>query len=293
MLLPAAKKIHMIPLLKKALIITLGCFVFAASVNIFFVPSDLNTGGLTGIALIFNTLWNVPVGLFVFLLNIPLLLLAIKYIGIKFLAWTIYATVISSLFLDVTAPLGGLLSLDSADKLLFCIFGGVVSGAGLGIVFTQGASTGGTDIISRLTLLYFPHITLGRLMLICDIVIIALGALVSGEMEIALYSAIAIYLSSGAIDTVLYGLEKSQAAIIVSSRGEEVTQRLLTELGRGVTRLASRGGYSGCENETLICAVSTRQMSTLKEIVSSIDPNAFVIFTEVHDIMGDGFRMRY
>ncbi|MCQ2445498.1 MAG: YitT family protein [Clostridia bacterium] len=287
------KKSPVLPLLKKALIITFGCFVFAASVNIFFVPADLNTGGLTGIALIFNSLWNVPIGLVVFLLNIPLLLLAIKYIGFKFIFWTIYATVISSLLLDITAPLEGLLSLDSADKLLFCIFGGAVSGAGLGIVFTQGASTGGTDIISRLTALVFPHITLGRLMLICDIVIITFGALVSGEMEITLYSAVAIYLSSGAIDTVLYGLEKSQAAIIVSSHGEEINRRLLTELERGVTRIPSKGGYSANANETLICAVSTRQMSALKEIVSAVDPNAFVIFTEVHDIMGDGFRMRY
>ena len=289
----ATRKNTIWSILKKALIITFGCFIFSASVNVFFEPAGLNTGGLTGIAQIFNYLWDTPIGLIVFLLNIPLLILAIRFIGFKFIFWTIYATVISSLFLDITVPLADLLTLNSSDKLLFCIFGGAVSGAGLGIVFTQGASTGGTDIISRLTALVFPHMTLGRLMLICDIVIITVGALVSGELEITLYSAVAIYLSSGAIDTVLYGLEKSQAAIIVSSCGDEITKRLLTDLERGVTRIPSRGGYSDAENSTLICAVSTRQMPALKEIVASIDPQAFVIFTEVHDIMGDGFRMRY
>lgn len=290
---PSPKTEKVLTILRKILFILVGCFLYAAAVNLFFVPAGLNIGGLTGIAQILNILIHTPIGLVVLLLNIPLILLAIRFIGFRFIFWTVFATVASSLLLDLTAPLSGLFPLETNDKLLFCILGGALSGAGLGIVFTQGASTGGTDIIGRLLALLFPHVTIGRLMLLCDLIIIVSGALALGKWETALYSAVAIYLSSGAIDTVLYGLEKSQAAIIVTSRGDEVNARLLQELDRGVTRVASRGGYSDSENETLICAVSARQMSRLKEIVALADPGAFVIFTEVHDIMGDGFKMLY
>ena len=185
------------------------------------------------------------------------------------------------------------MALGESDSLLFCIFGGVVCGAGLGIVYTQDASTGGTDVISRLIQLVFPHMTMGRLMLICDLIIVAAGAMILGDPIIALYSIVAIYLSSGAIDTVLYGLEKSQMATIVTTLGDQVCSRLLEELNRGVTRIPSLGGYSGSENETLLCAISARQMSKVQSIVSEVDPNAFVIFSPVHDIMGDGFPMRF
>jgi uncharacterized membrane-anchored protein YitT (DUF2179 family) len=290
---PSPKVQKALTVLRKILLISLGCFLYASAVNIFFVPADLNIGGLTGVAQILHVLIHTPIGLVVLVLNIPLILLAIRFIGFRFIFWTVYATVVSSLLLDLTAPLTGILSLGEGDKLLTCILGGALSGAGLGIVFTQGASTGGTDIIGRLFSLLFPHMTIGRLMLICDVIIVTGGALVMGKWEIALDSGVAIYLSSGAIDTVLYGLDKSQAAFIVTVKGQEVTEKLLSDLDRGVTRLSSRGGYSGGDSETLICAVSTRQMARLKEIVSSVDPGAFVIFTEVHDIMGDGFKMLY
>lgn len=280
-------------LFKKGVIITIGCLIYAISINLFFVPANLNTGGLTGIALIFNTLWNLPVGLSVFFLNLPVILLAIHFIGFRYIVWTLYATVVSSLLIDLTVPLEGLLALGESDSLLFCIFGGVVCGAGLGIVYTQDASTGGTDVISRLIQLVFPHMTMGRLMLICDLIIVAAGAMILGDPIIALYSIVAIYLSSGAIDTVLYGLEKSQMATIVTTLGDQVCSRLLEELNRGVTRIPSLGGYSGSENETLLCAISARQMSKVQSIVSEVDPNAFVIFSPVHDIMGDGFPMRF
>lgn len=280
-------------LFKKGVIITIGCLIYAISINLFFVPANLNTGGLTGIALIFNTLWNLPVGLTVFFLNLPVILLAIRFIGFRYIVWTLYATVVSSLLIDLTVPLEGLLALGESDSLLFCIFGGVVCGAGLGIVYTQDASTGGTDVISRLIQLVFPHMTMGRLMLICDLIIVAAGAMILGDPIIALYSIVAIYLSSGAIDTVLYGLEKSQMATIVTTLGDQVCSRLLEELNRGVTRIPSLGGYSNNENETLLCAISARQMSKVQSIVSEVDPNAFVIFSPVHDIMGDGFPMRF
>jgi len=280
-------------LFKKGVIITIGCLIYAISINLFFVPANLNTGGLTGVALIFNTLWHLPVGLTVFFLNLPVILLAIRFIGFRYIVWTLYATVVSSLLIDLTVPLEGLLALGESDSLLFCIFGGVVCGAGLGIVYTQDASTGGTDVISRLIQLVFPHMTMGRLMLICDLIIVAAGAMILGDPIIALYSIVAIYLSSGAIDTVLYGLEKSQMATIVTTLGDQVCSRLLEELNRGVTRIPSLGGYSNNENETLLCAISARQMSKVQSIVSEVDPNAFVIFSPVHDIMGDGFPMRF
>ena len=289
----SAKAQKILTVLRKILMLSIGCFLYAAAVNLFFEPAELNIGGLTGVGQILNALFHTPIGLVVLILNIPLIILAVRFIGFRFIFWTVYATVVSSFLLDLTAPLAGLLPLNPSDKLLFCILGGAAAGAGLGIVFTQGASTGGTDIIGRLFALLFPHITIGRLMLMCDLAIIISGALVTRKWETALYSAVAIYITSGAIDTVLYGLEKSQAAIIVTGKGQEITQRLLTDLDRGVTRVSSRGGYSGEGNETLICAVSTRQMARLKEVVSSIDPGAFVIFTEVHDIMGDGFKMLY
>ena len=278
---------------KKTGIITVGCFLYALSINLFFVPANLNTGGLTGIALIFNSLWKLPVGLVVLILNLPVILLAIRFIGFRYIVWTLYSTVVSSLLIDLTVPLAGMLPLGENDSLLFCIFGGVVCGVGLGMVFTQDASTGGTDVISRLVQLVFPHMTMGRLMLICDLIIVVAGALVLGNPIIALYSIVAIYLSSGAIDTVLYGLEKSQMATIVTTRGDQVCSRLLEELNRGVTRIPSLGGYSGSENETLLCAISARQMSKVQSIISEIDPTAFVIFSPVHDIMGDGFPMRF
>lgn len=280
--------------INKTIIIFTGSFLFAAAVNLFFLPADLNTGGLTGLAIILNQLFNTPIGITAFVMNIPLIIMAFRHIGPHFLAWTLTATAAVSVLIELTVNLPQMVNIGNGDdRLLFCIFGGTIAGLGLGMIFTQGATTGGTDIISRLLSLVFPHITIGKLVLITDVIIVSASAAVTGELETALYSFIALFISSYTMDMVMYGTDKSQAAIIVTKQGEKINSRIIADLDRGVTILPAKGGYSKESAEALLCAVSQRQTSKLREIVSDCDPDAFVIFTEVHDIVGSGFKSYY
>lgn len=263
-----------------------GSAIYAAAVNLFFLPNKLMTGGLTGVGIIFNRFFGLPVGMVALALNIPLFILGFKFIGGRFFISTLYATVLSSVFIDLFAGLPAF----TGDTLLAAIFGGVVAGAGLGIVFTQGATTGGTDIASRLLRLISPSMQMGRMMLFIDLAIIASGALVFGRIDGALYAVISLYIASTTIDAILNGLDNARSAYIITKKYEEVAAAIMTELGRGVTYLYGEGAFSGEKEKVILCAVKRQQAALLKNAVARADPSAFMIVTDAREVLGSGFK---
>lgn len=266
--------------------ITLASAVYAVGFNWCYVPNQIGFGGITGVGQIVNHLlpW-APIGTVVILLNIPLFLLGWKLLGGHLLVSSLFAMVVSSLMIDL---LTALYTFQPMEPLLACIFGGVLMGASLGVVFLQGATTGGTDLIARLLKLKFAWLPMGKLLMAIDLVVIVAVALAFRSLGSALYGLVALYISSIVMDGVLYGLDNAKVAYIISDRHEELTRRLL-ELDRGVTLLQGKGAYSGRDKQVILCACARTQIIPVKRAVQEIDPDAFVIVCDAHEILGEGF----
>jgi len=266
--------------------IVVGAAVYAVGVSLFLKPTGLITGGATGIAMMLNYLIKTPVGVMVVVLNIPLFILAAKEMGKGFLIGSGLGTLFASIALDTAEKV---FQSFTGDMLLGAIYGGVITGAGIGLVFTAGASMGGTDIAAGLLRKRFPYMKIGVFVFAVDLAVIASYAVVFKSYDAAMYSLIAIFISSKVLDTVLYGLDYSKAAFIISDNYREITAGIMHELNRGVTELSGRGGYSGNEKTVLFCAIKRRQIVKLKEIVKSRDPKAFVIIADTREVLGEGF----
>ena len=269
--------------------ILIGAAIYAAAVQLFYIPADLTTGGLTGIAIILNKLFSLPVGTLVIIMNVPLFLVSGKRIGKQFFIASLIGVVFSSLLIDLFAATVSPMDFLLEDRLLCSVLAGVGSGLGLGIVMSAGGSTGGSDIISLLISRSHEHLSVGRLIMIIDIIIVAANSIIFRDLSAALYTAIAMYLSGVVIDSVMYGANIATVAFIVTKKTDEVTKALLEMLDRGVTILNGTGGYTGAPQSVLICAVSRRQLTALKRHIWQSDPNAFVILSEARDIIGAGF----
>lgn len=265
----------------------LGSLLYAISVNVFTLPSNIAPGGLTGVSTLLNYLFGTPVGTMILLLNIPLFLLAVKFIGMRFLAKTVIATVMSSVVIDLTALF---LPQYHGDGLLAAIYGGVFSGFGLSLIFLRGGTTGGTDILARLIQKILPYISMGQIILITDIVIIAAAALVYHSVNSGLYAVIAIFTSTTIIDKTLYGAEMGKVVYVFSKNSEEISKAIMNDLKRGVTILNARGGYSGDPREVLMCAVRRQEVFRLRKIVLKYDPEAFMVVGDVGQVLGQGFN---
>lgn len=269
-------------------IITVGSLVYSLGYDLFFAPNQLAMGGLTGLAQVLNVLIPVlPVGGVVFVMNIPLFFLGWRYIGGHLLVSSLYAMVVSSLAIDAIASL---YTFPTMEPMLACLCGGACLGFGLGLVFSKGATTGGTDIVARLIKLKLPWLPMGKIMLIPDLVVILLAALVFGKLESGLYGLVALFVSSKVMDTVLYGLDTSKVAYVISEREQEISRALVRDLGRGVTVLHGEGGYSGANKRVLMCAFKQREIVQVKQTVHDLDPAAFLIVCDAHDVLGEGFR---
>ena len=271
------------------LMILVGAAIYAASVEWFYIPADLTTGGLTGIALILNKLFSLPVGMLVLIMNVPLFLLGGKRIGKVFFLASLLGVVTSSILIDSFAAwLPPMTFLDN-DRLLCSIMAGIGSGVGLGLVMSAGGSTGGSDIISLLISRSHEHLSVGRLIMIIDIIIVAANSIIFRDISAALYTGIAMYLSGEVIDSLMYGANIATVAFIITKQKEAVSKELIETLDRGVTILNGTGAYTGTDQSVLICAVGRRQLTTLKRLVRQSDPNAFVILSEARDVIGAGF----
>ena len=242
----------------------------------------------SGVAQIINAFlpW-APIGTVVIILNAPLFLLGWRLLGGHLLLSSLYAMFVSSLAIDVLHMFH---TFQPMDPMLATIYGGVLMGGSLGIVFLQGATTGGTDLIARLLKLKLAWLPMGKILMATDLVVIVAVALAFGNIYSALYGVVALFLSSKVMDMVLYGLDTAKVAYIISQDPQTIAYRLTRELDRGVTILQGRGAWSGQDKEVLMCAFKQRQIVAMKRMVKEVDPAAFLIVCDAHDVMGEGFR---
>ena len=267
-------------------IITAGSVIFALAFDWFFAANAVGMGGITGLAQVLSVLLpGLSVGVATVLLNIPLFLAGWKFIGFHLLASSLFSMAVSSAAVDLIALIHPFAPMDS---MLAAVCGGAMMGAGLGIVFSQGATTGGTDIVARLLKLKFPWLPMGKLVLIPDGVVLALTAMAFGRIETALYGAVALYVCTKVMDTVLYGLDASKVAYVISENWKTISDAILT-YDRGVTILNATGAYSGSEKHVLMVAFRQREIVEIKQIVHDADPRAFLIVCDAHDVLGEGF----
>ena len=266
-----------------------GCALFALGFDLFLLPGGMNAGGLSGLAMVFVHLTSLgTVGLITALLNVPLFVLAGIKIGKKFFVGSFVGMIFSSVFIDAFA----FIPAPQIEPLLGALYGGVICGAGLGFVFAAGVSTGGSDIIVRLLKLKWRHVPIGVINMCFDAAVAVVTGIVYGDVRSALYSGIAIYVSGKVVDMVVYSFDYSKVALIITAQYEAVAQAISDKLERGATYLHGEGTYSRKATKVVLTAVKKQQIAELKQLVVDIDPDAFIILQEAHQVLGDGF-IRY
>ena len=266
--------------------ITLGTAIFSLGFDLFLAPHEFNAGGLSGLAQILVTLTGFgSVGLVTAIINLPLFIFSGKWIGKKFFFGSLFGMVVLSASLELFA----LLPTPQVDPLLSTLYGGSVCGVGLGMVFISGASTGGSDIIVRLLQRKWQHVPIGTISIAFDATVAILTGIVFRDMTRTLYTGVTVFLCGKVIDMVVYSFDYSRVAIIISDQYQQIADTIFLKLDRGVTYLEGEGAYSHKEKKVILTAVKKHQMAELKNMVSEIDPNAFVIVQEAHQVLGDGF----
>ncbi len=266
--------------------IIVGTSLFALGFDLFLLPNDINVGGLSGLAMVLVHVLGVgSVGLVTTLINLPLFIIGGKKIGKTFFA----GSLIGMLSLSVAIDAFAVLPVPNIEPLIGALYGGVLCGVGAGIVFMAGASTGGSDIIVRLLKMRYQHIPIGTITICFDAVVAVLTGLVFRDVSSALYSGIAIFITGTVVDAVVYRFDYSKVALIISNKHEEIARAVGDKLQRGATFLHGQGVYSGNETKVVLTAVKRQQIAELKALVVEIDPNAFIIVQEAHQVLGDGF----
>lgn len=264
--------------------ITAGSFLIALALTVFLVPNRIAAGGVSGLATVIYYITSFPIGITMLIINIPLFLAGVKIMGKSFGVRTIYGIAALSIFTDLLQP--HMISLTD-DLLLASIYGGVVGGIGLGLVFRFRGTTGGTDLIASL-INYYTGISVGEGLLIADGVVVTLAGIFF-NLEVALYAAVTIFITSQTIDVIQEGLNFKKGVLIISDKAEEINQMVVDELNRGITEFEAKGGYTGEKKRVLLCIISRSEVSELKTAVSEIDRDAFVIISNVHEVLGEGF----
>ena len=265
--------------------ITLGSLLTAVGLDMFLIPNRIAAGGVSGLATVIFHVFGFPVGLTMLVLNIPLFLASLRVLGPRFGIKTLYGFLTLSVFVDLLNPV---LASPTNDSLLASIYGGVIVGLGLGIVFRAGGTTGGTDLAAQLILRYF-NTSSGQTLLVIDGCVILLAAFVFSA-ELALYALISVFISSRIVDVVQEGVGYGKAAFIISEYEDDIARAVLTQLERGATFFDGKGAYSLKEKGILLTVVHRSEVTRLKVLVSEIDPDAFVIVTNVNEVLGEGFK---
>lgn len=267
--------------------VTLGTLIMAMAINLFLGPNTIAPGGVTGIGIVLQKLTNglITVWATNLIVNIPLFIAGVMLLGKSFGAKTLYGTLTLSFFLMIIPEMGA-----TDDLLLSSVFGGVILGIGLGIVFKSGGTTGGTDLAGAIMNKFFPGLSTATHMMIVDLLVVASSGILNKRIDISLYSAIALYIIARVIDMILEGFGYGKAFFIISNEPEKIGRTILEELDRGVTILKGKGLYSGLDKDVLLCVVDRAQMAKVKEIISSIDKRAFIMITDMHEVLGEGFK---
>lgn len=269
-------------------LMTVGAILVAISVDLFLVPNDVVTGGITGLAQILNDLFGTPIGVVSLLINIPLLALGFRYLGVVFGVRTIYATVALSLAIDLLAPyVNGYIGA-ARDPLLYTLYGGVLDGVGIGLVFRAQGTTGGIDIVARF-LQRWRGIPIGRSLLVMNGLVFAAAAYLF-SLDKLLYALLVAFISGRVIDVVLEGAAYARQALIITKQPDRMRRAIIEQLDRSVTLLEAEGGYTSTTRTVLLSVVAQSEISLLKAIIRQHDPDAFVIVGNVNEVLGEGFR---
>ena len=269
--------------IKEYIIVALACVVMAFNINYFFVGNKLAEGGVSGLSLIIHYLSNIDVSYLYFALNIPLIILAYIFLGKNFLLKTFFATFVLSVFLKVFASFSEPLD----DILLAAIFGGAINGIAIGIVFYAGGSTGGMDIVAKIVNKY-TGIPISRILLATDFIVLSIVAVIFGKV-IFMYTLISLVISSKMIDIIQVGIYSAKGVTIITTKEDEIRKRIMEDTGRGITLINAKGAYTQKEIGMLYCVVGKYQLMKVKSIVKEIDPEAFMIVNQVHEVVGKGF----
>lgn len=287
--------------LKSYFTITLGSILTALSINVFMVPHKIAPGGFSGIATVLHYLGGerMQVGTIMMILNIPLFILGIRLMGRVFIVKTLYATILLSLVIDFTQPLIEKFAHSffttfegqgyASDIFLYSVVGGSLMGLGLGLVFRAGATTGGTDLAAGIANHFAPTFSMGQTLLFIDIGAVLFAAFSFKSFRLTLYSIVALYVSTKVIDAVLEGVRFAKALFIISNSPERIAKRILGDLDRGVTSLKGRGMFTNGSKEVLFCVVHRRQIPHIKRIVKEEDEKAFIVLSDIREVLGEGF----
>lgn len=272
--------------LKEGTYIIIGCFLMAIGTSLFLLPNQLSSGGFAGISTILYYLFGLPLGTTMFILNIPLIILTIIRVGKETAIKGVFGTIVLSIFIDILEKFNPL----TQDRLLACIYGGIFVGLGTAIVLKANASTGGTDLLSYVIRSYKAHYKTSNLIVIVDIGIILLNVIFFREIEVGLYSAIAIYLMGKMIDIVFEGVNFTKMMFIVSNKYKEIAQEIGEQLDRGSTAIYAKGTYTKEKKMMLWCVASRGEVAKIKQITQEIDPRAFIVISSAREAWGKGFK---
>lgn len=272
---------------KDIILTILGAIIMAIGVSLFLLPNQLSTGGFSGIATITYYLFQIPMGTVILIANIPVFLIALKKLGKAFFLKSILGTVSLSVFIDIFDKAPPITN----DKFLASIYGGIIVGIGTALILKAHSSTGGSDLVSNIIKSYKPNAKIGSIIVYIDTVIVSLNVIVFKNIEIGLYSAIAIYLMGKIVDIIFEGIDFTKLLIIVSKKSEEISKNVEEKIERGVTGLYGKGMYTNEESLVLMCATPRKDVGRIKEIAQSIDSNCFIIITNAREVFGNGFKL--
>ena len=294
------KKINWKTLLVDLLFIFAGSVCYAVAIGMFSDPNDIAPGGLTGVAILLNYLFDwIPVGVATIVMNVPLIITAWFVLSKYMVVRTLWGILLSSVLTDALSPyvkdlfLSRIVVENGKDPILVCIFGGALLGLGVGLIMRRGGTTGGSEVISRLLEKKYPHMSVGTLILGVDAVVITLSAIVYGQIENALYAVVFVFVGSQIIDRVVYGGRSGKMVMILSKKQPEITQAIMSKVNRGVTLLKAQGGYSGQDQNMMLVAVRKDELFRLRKTAFDIDPDAFVMVLTTDEVRGLGFLNPY
>lgn len=267
--------------------IILGCIIAGVGLGSFLVPNNIASGGVTGAAMVINNFVSlIPVGMLSIVLNIPIFIVCVIVLGPSFGIKSLVATICLGLSIDIFSSF----IIPTDDVFLASVFGGVFLGLGIGLVIRNSATTGGTDLVAKIVHKIFPVISIGQILLIIDVTVLISATIAFRSIEIGLYAGISLYITTVVIDAVILGINFSKAAYIVSDHSSEIAEQILTIMDRGVTGLNGKGMFSGTDKLVLFCVVRKMEIPKLRNLVKSIDKNAFVFLSEAREVFGEGFE---
>ena len=289
------KKIKWKSLVWDVVVMTVGSLFYAIAIDVFTAPNNIAPGGVTGIATLINyaTDGAVPIGLATLAMNVPLLIAAWFIIGKSLVIRTMFGLAVSSVAIDLLEPwVGDIVKMvqgQGHEMMLICIFGGVLLGLGVGLILSRGGTTGGSEVMARLLEKRFPHIPVGKLILLVDACVITASGIVYKDLLSPMYAVVLVFLSSLVIDWVVYGGRQGKMVMIMSKKQPQITAAIMDQIQRGVTLLKSQGGYSGADQNTMLVAVRREEVFRLRRLVFDMDPDAFFMLLTTDEVRGLGF----